>query len=454
MIMKNGSTATVSHRPATAAGSLPILGHAITLMRRPLGFLSSLYGQGDLVEVRIGPKPAYALYHPELAQQVLRDSRTWEKGGSFYDILRTTLGNGLLTAAREPHQRQRRLMQQAFRPDRTPGYATVMLTETEAAIEKWQNGQALDVVATMHRLTTRIAAATLFSTAMDADASAELEWCVPIVQRGMHRRITLPIAPLHRLPTPRNRQYDSSITRLRSVIDRIIAERMGDYSDHGDLLSQLLSARDPEGGESLGSSELHDQVLTLLMAGSETTANALVYSWYLLGKHPEVESRLHAEVDEVLGGRMPTFDDLPRLTYVKQVFTEALRLYPPAWMFTRIATCDTELGSFSLPAGSVVLCSPYILQHDPALFPDPEHFDPDRWSPARVGTVPRGAFVPFGGGTRKCIGDGYAMAEGALILAAIASRWNLRSIPGEEIQPVPTVSLGAEPWLMVPSMRR
>lgn len=452
--MENMSAMAAPWTVATAPRGLPVFGHAFSLLRRPLDFLCSLHGCGDLVEVRLGLQRVYVVCHPELALRVLRDSRTYDKGGAFYNTMRLVLGNGLLTSEQEIHQRQRRLMQPAFRHDRIAGYAAVMQVEAEAMINGWQASQIIDVSDAMHALTMRIATATLFSASVDAGVVAEVQWCVPILQRGMHRRTTVPFGPLHRLPTPGNRQFAATLVRLQSVIDDIIATRRAHSSDHDDLLWHLLAVEESGSGDSMGDREIHDQVITLLMAGSETTANALVYSWYLIGKHPEVERRLHAEVDDVLAGRVPTFDDLPCLTYVRQVFTEVLRLYPPAWIFTRTTSCDTELAGRSLAAGTTIMCSPYLLHHDPALFPDPECFDPDRWSATRAGTVPRGAYLPFGGGNRKCIGDSFAISEGVLILAAIASRFALRCIPGEEIQPVPRVSLGTGPLRMVSQARR
>ncbi|MGH3687906.1 MAG: cytochrome P450 [Pseudonocardiaceae bacterium] len=451
--MENISAIAAPWTVAAAPRGLPVFGHAFSLLRRPLDFLRSLYGCGDLVEVRLGLQRVYVVCHPELSLQVLRDSRAYDKGGAFYDTIRLAFGDGLITSEQKVHQRHRRLIQPAFRHDRIAGYSAVMQAEAEVLINGWQSGQIINVSDAMHALTMRIAMATLFSASVDAGVVAEVQWCVHVLQRGMHRRTTVPFDPLHRIPTPGNRQFAATLVRLQSVIDDIIATRRAHNSNYDDLLSHLFAV-DESDGDSMADREVHDQVMTLLMAGSETTANALVYCWYLIGKHPEVERRLHAEVDDVLAGRAPAFDDLPRLTYVKQVFTEVLRLYPPVWIFTRTTSRDTELAGRSLAAGTTIMCSPYLLHHDPALFPDPERCDPDRWSATRAGTVPRGAFLPFGGGNRKCIGDSFAISEGVLILAAIASRFALRCIPGEKIKPVPRVSLGTGPLRMTSQARR
>jgi pentalenene oxygenase len=262
-----------------------------------------------------------------------------------------------------------------------------------------------------------------------------------------------PTGLLARLPLAANREFDTALGRLHALIDGIVGDYRRSGEDRGDLLSALLAARDDEDGGRMSDQEIHDQVMTLLLAGVETTASALTWAWHLLASHPEAEARLHAEVDEVLGGRAPTYADVPRLAYTQRVFTETLRLYPPAWMFTRMTAEPTELGGHLLPSGTDVLISPYVIHRIPELFASPAAFDPDRWLPERAQDVARGSYLPFGGGSRKCIGDVFGMTEATLALAALASRWRLRPVPGTVVKARAGMSLTAGPLPMVPEPR-
>ncbi|MEV0253420.1 cytochrome P450 [Streptomyces sp. NPDC050732] len=445
-------TAERAWRVAAAPRRLPLVGHALSMGRRPLEFLGSLPELGDLVELRIGSRPAFLPCHPELVQRVLLNARVYDTGGPVKEKARPILGNGLITSDWSDHRRQRRLVQPAFHKARIAAYAEVMQEECAAHAASWEAGQPVDVSDAMQGLTARVTARALFSTEMAPDAVVEIQRSLPVMVRGAYRRAVDPTGLLARLPLAANREFDRALGRLHALIDGIISGYRQAAEDRGDLLSALLNARD-EDGSRLSDQEVHDQVMTLLLAGVETTASALTWAWHLLAGHPEVAARLHAEVDEVLDGRTPTYADIPRLKYTQRVFTETLRLYPPAWMFTRAVTEDTELGGHRLPAGTDVLISPYVIHRTPGLFADPETFEPDRWLPERAAEVARGAYLPFGAGSRKCIGDVFGMTEATLALAALASRWRLLPMPGHEVRAHAGMSLTTGPLPMIPEPR-
>ncbi len=440
-------------RTGTAPGAYPLFGHALQLGRRPLEFLASLPAHGDLVELRLGTRRAYVPCHPDLVQQVLLNSRVFDTGGPVKEKARPILGNGLITSDWSDHRRQRRLVQPAFHSARIAAYAEMMREECEAEVRSWQPGRPIDVSEAMQAMTARVTARTLFSTAIAPEAVTEIQQCLPVVIRGAYRRAVDPTGLLGRLPAPANRDFGRALARLHRLIEQITADYQRTGGNHGDLMSALLGARDAEDDGRLADDEIHDQVMTLLLAGIETTASALSWTLHLLGRNPAVEERLHAEVDEVLGHRPPSYADLPRLDYTRRVFTETLRLYPPAWLYSRTTTASTELAGLRLPVNTDVIVSPYVLHHDSALFPDPERFDPDRWLPERAATVPRGAMIPFGAGSRKCIGDVFGLTEATLALATIAAHWRLRPVPGRSVRPRPQMSLGTGPVLMVADSR-
>ncbi|GGW67173.1 cytochrome P450 [Streptomyces lucensis JCM 4490] len=435
-------------RTGTAPGAVPLLGHVPALWRRPLEFLASLPAYGDLVEVRLGPGRAYLAAHPELVRHVLLNPRVFDKGGVF-DKARQLLGNSLSVSRGEEHRFQRRLIQPAFHTTRIAAYTTAVAADTRTVTDAWRAGRTLDVSDAMHALLMRVAARTLFSTGLDDATVEEARQCLRTVSHGIYKRTVAPLGIMEKLPTPGNRAYDHANARLRQIVAGMIAERRRSDTDHGDLLSTLLRAEHPETGEKLDDGQVLDQVVTFLVAGSETTASTLAFVFHLMGTLPEVEKRVHAEVDTALAGRTPVHGDLPALPYTRNVITEALRLYPPSWMAMRVTAQDTELAGRPVPSGTMILYSAYALHHNPELFPDPESFDPGRWEEDRAGQVPRGALLPFGAGSHKCIGDVLALTETALIVATVAARWRLRPAPGSRLRPEPRATLEAGPLPMV-----
>ncbi|MFF7791585.1 cytochrome P450 [Streptomyces sp. NPDC007991] len=437
----------------TAPGIFPFLGHGIDLVRRPLAFLNSLPGHGDLVEIRLGPQRAWMVCHPDLVHQVLGDPRTFDKGGPLYDRLRMLLGDGVGTCRHQDHRRQRRMLQPGFRKARVAGQVRLMGEEVESVCRAWRPGQAVDISAAMLDLSLRVVSRVLFSDSLDTDTAAEMRGCLATVFRGMFVRTVMPVDALFRVPTPANRRYRHASDRLRAIVDAAIAQRRRgtSHDDRDDLLATLLAAtRADGGGTAITDQEVHGQVLTLLFAGAESTALCLSSALGLLGRHPEEERRLHREVDAVLAsGRPPGPDELPLLVHTRCVLTETLRHRPPGWLFTRVTTRETELAGHRLPQGTTVMFSPYLLHHHRALFPDPDRFLPDRWLPGQAVAVPPGAMIPFGAGSRKCIGETLALAEATVALAFIARHWRLRHPPGSTERLRPAASLGPRDLVMV-----
>ncbi|HET8659965.1 MAG TPA: cytochrome P450 [Micromonosporaceae bacterium] len=436
-----------------APGALPLLGHALPLRRRPLELLRAAPAHGDLVELRLGPRRAYLACHPDLAMQVLLESRTFDKGGPLFEKVRLLVGNGLFSSDWKSHRKQRRMVQPSFHAARMPGYATLICEEIERELASWQPGRVLDVSEAMHTLTMRITTRSMFSNLFGERAAAEVLRSLPVITRGVYKRMVAPLGWAEKLPTPDNRRFQQVRVRMRNMIEEIVREHRRRGRDEGDLLSALLQARDEATGEPLTDEEIHDQVMTLLIGGTETTGSTLSWACYFVAEHPEVEEQLHREVDQVLAGRAPGHDDLSKLDYIRRVLTETLRLCPPAWLLSRTTTSEVELAGRRLRPGTIVFFSPYVLGHNPALYDDPERFDPDRWLPERASAVPRGAMLAFGAGSRKCIGDSFGMAEATLALAALASRWRLLPVPGMKLQTEPKAALGTGPLPMVPQRR-
>jgi pentalenene oxygenase len=415
---------------------LPVLGHAIYLLRRPLEFVCQLRDAGEITVFRLGPRPAYMVSSPELVHQILTTRRAvFDKGGPLFDRAAEVVGAGLATATGELHRRQRRLAQPAFHAARIAAYTATMRDVVAARSATWQPGAVLDLSTETHDLAMDILVRTLLTPPAGVDAFGEIRRTLPLLMGGISRRAYLPVRWVHRLPLPVNRRFDAARTALFGLVDRVIADYAVTGSDRGDLLSMLMLSRDPDTGEPMSSRQLRDEVVTMLFAGTETSASTLVRAFHMLSAHPEAERRVHAEVDAVLAGRPADPEDLPRLSYVGRVIREVLRMYAPAWMLSRIALADVELGGVRIPAGSDVFFSAYALHHDPALFADPERFDPDRWLPDGAGDIPRHAYIPFGDGNRKCMGEAFALAEVTVALATLAGRWRLRPVPGRSFRP-------------------
>ncbi|MFE5207256.1 cytochrome P450 [Streptomyces sp. NPDC056600] len=424
----------------SAPGALPLVGHLVRLLRDPLAFLTSLPAHGDLVRIRLGPLTVVVVCDAELTRQVLVGDRVFDKGGPVYNRAREVAGNGLPTCPHSAHRRQRRMIQPAFHPARLRGYADTMTGRIDERTAAWRAGQVLQVSTEMMAIASQAAAAAFFSRTLPSAELGRIVDDVTTVINGMGRRMLM-VPPLDRIPTPRNRSYLRARARLRDTLDRIVARRLAEGTDRGDLLSALIAARDPEkGGPGLSGAEISDQTIAFFLAGTETTAATVSWALDLLARHPDLERRVHAEVDAVLGGAAATHADLPGLTLTERVVTETLRLRPPGWFVTRSVSADTELGGHPLPAGTTVAYSAYLIHHRPDLYDRPGTFDPDRWDPGRP-QPPRHALIPFAAGARKCIGDTFATTEAVLALATVTARWRLVHLPGAGRRPAVAMTL-------------
>ena len=421
----------------------------ITAARDPLTFLTRAARRyGDVVEFSLGGGRAVLLAHPDDIRDVLvTNGRLFHKGRGLQRA-RLLLGEGLLTSEGEFHLRQRRLASPAFHRARVESYAHTMAAYAHRRAESWHDGQSLDVVREMAAYTLAVVGKTLF----DADIEGEAHEIGEALSASIaaFNFMTLPMGELlMRLPFPAVRRFEKARDRLDATIYRMITERRASGEDRGDLLSMLLLAHDTEGdGGGMSDVQLRDEAMTLLLAGHETTANALSWTWLLLARHPEVEARLHAEVD-ALNGALPTGADLARLPFTRAVIAESMRIFPPAWVIGRTALVDYPVRDRVIRKGSLVLVSQWVTHRDPRWWDDAESFTPERWlgaegrEPGKSGGQRGGrfAYFPFGAGTRVCIGEQFAWMEATLALATFAQRWRLNLGAGHEVQPQAIITL-------------
>jgi cytochrome P450 len=424
--------------PGRSLGALLPLG----LRGDPLALVLTLARKyGDVSHLTAGGEHLVLLNGPQLVKDVLvTHQRNFRKGRGL-DRARRLLGDGLLTSEGETHLRQRRLIQPAFHKERIASYASAMTEYAERVQARWRDGTQIDVAEAMMHLTLGIVGRTLFDADVEDRAGHVGRALTAVLESFWTTMLPFPDL-IDRLPIPALRRGRAARAELDGIIYGLIAERRRSPGDRGDLLSMLLLAQDEEqGGRGMTDTQVRDEAMTIFLAGHETTANALSWTWYLLARHPDAEARLHAELDTVLGGRVPTLADTPRLRVVEQVISEAMRLYPPAWIIGRRAIHDYDVAGYRLPAGTIVLLSPYVSHRDPRHFVEPDRFVPERWTPEFRQGLPPFAYFPFGGGTRRCIGESFAWMELMLVVATIASRWRLRLVPGHRVVPQPVVTL-------------
>jgi len=404
-----------------------------------MAFLTAISREyGDIVTMSFYKFRVYYVSHPDYIEEVLvNQARKFIKGR----ILRANkglFGNGLLTSEGDFWLRQRRLAQPAFHRARIAAYGETMVRFTERLIAGWRDGETRDIHAEMMRLTLQIVAKTLFDAEVDGDAQQVGHALEAIMEfNSDFRRLILTPSWL---PTLRNLRAALAIRRLNKIIYRIIDRRRAAGGDPGDLLSMLLHAQD-EDGSRMTDRQLRDEVITLFLAGHETTALALSWTWWLLAQNPQAEAKLHAELDAVLAGRSPTLEDLPNLRYTDHVISESMRLYPPAWGMARVAIEDAEIGGYRIPKGSGVSLSQWVVHRDSRWFEAPEEFHPERWEGDLLKRLPRFAYFPFGGGPRQCIGNTFALMEAALLLATIAQKFRVRLVPNQKVEPVASITL-------------
>jgi cytochrome P450 len=416
-----------------------LVGHLPQLRRDRLGFLTRVAREhGDMVELRLGRYPLHLISHPDLVHEVLVTRQRVYRKGPILRRARVVLGDGLLTSEGEHHRRQRRLVNRAFHPSRIAGYAQTMVAEAEHTGDRWRAGQPVDVHAEMVRATLTVAGRTLFDTDVAADVAAIGRALDDVL--SAYELVVVPAAwRLHRLPVGPFRRLRRGRDTLDGIVRRMAAARRADGRDRGDLLSTLVLAGDD--GPAMTDDQIRDQIVTLLLAGHETTANALTFAWHLLAADPDVEARLHAELNAVLGGRTATVADCDHLPYTRGVIAEALRLYPPSWAMAREVRTAHELGGHALAPGHVVVVSQWVVHRDPRWWPEPLRFAPQRWTGDAATDRPRHAFFPFGAGSRQCIGESFAWTEAVLALATLARRWRLRAVPGRPLALAPLLTL-------------
>jgi len=435
-----------------APGALPVLGHTVQLLRNPLKFLEEHHGHDGIVHLRLGPSHIYLVASPELVRTMLvTDKQSFDKGGAFVDALRILIGNGVGTCPNSEHRRQRPMLNPAFHRDRIADYAAIMRSCAAEMAEGWADGATVNVIEHARALSIRIIYRTLFNTKAGKETAGEVERLLPILFDGLFRRVILPRA-LHKIPTRGNRQFEAAKKTVSEAVYRSIAENRAKPEGSGDLLSHLMTARDKDGG-GLTDLEVHDQVMTIFFAGTETTADALSWQFYQLSQNPEAQERLYAELCEVLGDRDATAADLPNLPYLYRVVTESLRISAPSWLLSRVASADTVLGGYKIPSGANILFSAYCMHRVENLYEEPRTFDPDRWLPERTDRRQRDLYMPFGAGTRKCIGDSYAFTELSLAMAAVVKRWRLTLVGDQHTKPILRVSLSPSALSMVVERR-
>ena len=410
--------------------------YTVSFWRDPIGSLLTLSRDyGDVVHWKFAGTDTYLLKDPEHIRRVLvADHRAFMKGRAL-QVARRVLGNGLLTSEGDFHDRQRRLLQPLFLPERVAAYGPAIVEAAERTSYRWQDGDTVDVQREMARLTLTIIGETIFAADLTGEVD-ELADALTVSLDTLNLFMLPYTGALERLPLPPMRRFRHAQARLDRTVARLLDRRA---SETGDDLPALLAAAAKQHG--WRSTEMRDEAITILLAGHETTATALTWTWYLLARHPEVEARLHRELDRELGGRAPGAHDLPRLVYAEMVMSEALRLYPPAWLVGRRALVDYELGGYPIRAGSIVIVSPYVTHHDPRFYPDPFGFDPERWTAEERRRRPRYSYFPFGGGPRVCIGETFAWTEALLVLATLAQRWTMRPLADYEADVEPRVTL-------------
>jgi cytochrome P450 len=395
---------------------------------------------GDLVWARFGPRVVLFLNHPDLVEEVLvNQNRKFIKHYRLRDATRT-LGQGLLISEGEFWRGQRKLAQPAFHRERIAAYGILMVQLTERMLSTWADGQVRDAQDDMMRLTLEIVAKTLFDAEIGGD-SADVSAAMDTLMQAFVVRTASLLSLPHWLPTPMNIRVERAIRRLERILHAVIAERRKSGEDRGDLLSMLLRAQDEESGRRMTDTQLRDEVMTLFMAGHETTANTLAWTWFLLSQHPEAEARLNEELETVLAGKPPEFADLTRLPYTENVINETLRVFPTVWMVGRENIEPVELGGYEIPVGTTLLMPQWVIHRDARWFADPDEFRPERWEGGLMQRLHRYAYFPFGGGPRICIGNNFALMEAALVLATVAQKFRLRLAEDARVTPLATMTL-------------
>ncbi|MFY1638153.1 cytochrome P450 [Solwaraspora sp. WMMB335] len=422
--------------PPRMPGALPAVGHALDLLRRPLEFVSRVRDRGSVVEFRLGGHPAYLVSSPSAVRELLVTHSQVTANGVLFEKLKVLGGDGIGSIYGPPHRRRRRLLTPLFGQQRLVNYASVAAEVVGQRAAGLQDGQRLDLDELLHDVAAAIVVRSFFPGGGGVAAAARAARELPVVFRGVAKRAYAPTELLFALPTPGNRRFTAASRTMHQLVDEIIEQCRG-ADDGVGMLAALLAARDEDTGEPLTHAQIHDEVMTMLFVGTEASAAAFGWIFHLLDRHPGVAQRIRAEI----GDGQPAPETVERLGYLRQVVHEALRLYPPGWLFPRIPQRDLTLDGYRLPAGANVFYSPYALHRDPTSFTEPDRFDPDRWSAGRASEISRDAYLPFGQGARTCVGAAYAIMETMIVTAGLLSRWQLIGDVGHRVRPVAATTL-------------
>jgi len=417
-------------------------GHFLQFRRDPTGFLQELAELGDVTSFKMGGQLAFFLNHPDFTRDLLITSNEKFVKGRALQRAKRLLGEGLLTSEGEAHLRQRRMIQPAFHREKIKSYAEAMTGYAAEMANEWQDDEVRDIDKEMMRLTLQIVGKTLFSANVEDDADEIGAALTTMI--GMFNYLLLPFSELlEKLPIPQVKRFNHAKETLDSIIYGIIDERRKSGEDKSDLLSMLLEAQDEESGGKMSDEQVRDECLTIFLAGHETTANALTWTFYLLSQNPEKEAKLHEELRQVFQNkRFPTIEDLPNLKYTESVLAESMRLFPPAWALGRLAIEEHEFGGYKIPTGSLVISSPFITHRDKRFWTDTETFLPERWETQSVKEAEKKyVYIPFSSGIRGCIGEGFAWTEGILLIATLARKWKLKLLPEQKIGLNPLMTL-------------
>lgn len=430
-------------------------GNTIDFAKDPLGFLTHC-GQdyGGIVPMRFGLKKGCFLAQPKYIETVLQEREVFTKNTPAWNVLKSLLGNGLLTSEGDFWQRQRRLVQPVFYQQRIATYSKIMVAYTEQQMQEWQTEEVRDMHQEMTRLTFNIVTKTLFNVDLTGTEAKTIAETLDVMMQWFAARRKQAFLPLAWLPTTINRRYQQALKAMDQKIYQLIQQRRNNNLDSGDLLSMLIAVRDEADGSQMTDRQLRDELVTLIMAGHETTANALSWTWMLLSQTPDVEAKLMQELQSVLAGRSPTLADLPQLSYAQQIIKEAMRLYPPVYTIGRSASREYNLDGHQLPAGCVIVFSPWVMHRHPNYFTDPDQFRPDRWAGDLEKQLPKCTYFPFGDGPRICIGKNFAMMEAVLLLATIAQKFQFTLLPDQPIDPAPSITLRPQNGIKVRVTKR
>lgn len=423
----------------------PLWGSMLDFQKDQLAFILQVARQyGEVVKYRIANLTFIQVNHPQGVKRVLQDNYHNYVKGDLWENFNNILGHGLFVSDGSVWLRQRRLMQPAFHRQQVAAFGQLMTENALHMLARWEavvdTNQPIEVFSEMTSLTMQVVTQALFSTGLP-ETNQAIKRAITTLLDHVAFTFDVPFYPPMQVPLPRNLRLRAALKELDRLVYAIIHERQEHPVKNADLLSMLMEARDEETGQGMTEKQLRDEVLTLFLAGHETTANALTWTFYLLAQHPAVARRLQAELDQVLAGRLPTVADTPNLPYTRMVIEESMRLYPPAWITNRTALVDDEICGYHIPAGSYVAVSPYVTQRDPALWPEPERFDPGRFTPERSAERPRFAYFPFGGGPHQCIGQGFALLEATLVLATVLQRYALELVPDHPLELHASVTL-------------